>query len=273
MPRSNILTAHLTPRRHRRPQHLFAASRPTFAATHTKMLHKIKRNVVGGLQARNEPKNAQFENAQQRLDNIERALTNALDSIDKAERSWVAVADAAQDFCDGLHSLYPQDDDIRALFKKTLDETNSLDREVKTDPDVSSNIKTIERVVRGYLTEIKTLKGEYPKVEIARRDFAMYQRKVDKLEHKDAADDKKARFLELLEGARATYHSTLDGIIHRMNSTYDKSPTMFRAAYVAYWLTQRKEHAAVSLYFKPAIEYAADNETNLFTGLNAGKSA
>lgn len=236
----------------------------TATSTSATMLHKLKRNLVGGLQARHEPKNAQFENAQQRLDNIERALTNALNSIEKAERSWEAVADAANSFCDGLHSLYPQDDEQRALFKKTLDETSALDREVKTDADVGSNIKSIERVVRGYLTEIKTLKAEYPKVEIARRDYAMYQHRVDKLEHKDAADEKKARFLDLLEGARATYFSTLDGIIHRMNSSYDKSPTMFRAAYVAYWLTQCKIHGAVTLYFKPAIDYAAANENSLF---------
>ncbi len=228
------------------------------------MLHKLKRNVVGGLQARNEPKNAQFENAQQRLDNVERALTNALDSIDKAEKSWIAVADAAQDFCDGLHSLYPQDDNIRMLFKKTLDETSTLQKDVKTDSDASSDVKGIERVVRGYLSEIKTLKSEYPKVEVARRDYAMYQRKVDRMEHKDSQDEKKVKFLELLEGARATYYSILDGIIHRMNSTYDKSPTMFRAAFVAYWLCQRKVHGAVSEYFQPAIDYAGENESNLF---------
>lgn len=227
-------------------------------------MHTLKRNILGGLHARHEPKNAQFENAQQRLDNIERALTNALDSIERAERSWESVADSAHDFCDGLHSLYPTDDALRTLFKKSVDETAALQRECKADAEVGANTQQIERVVRGYLTEIKTLKSEYPKVEIARKDFAMYQRKVDKLENKDATDEKKVKFLELLEGARATYYSILDGIIHRMNSTYDKSPTMFRAVYVAYWLTQRRVHGAVSQFFRPAIEYAADNEAGLF---------
>lgn len=228
------------------------------------MLHSFKRAVSGGIQARHEPKNAEFENAQQRLDNVERALTNALDQIEKAERSWIAVADGARDFCDGLHSLYPQDDEIRTLFKKTLDQTSALQDEVKTTPDVSSQVRSIERVVRGYLTEIKTLKGEYPKVETARKDFAIYQRKVDKMEHKDAQDEKKAKFLQLLEGGRATYFSILDGIIHRMNQTYDKSPTMFRAAFVAYWLCQGKVHAAVSQHFQPALAYAEQNQNDLF---------
>ncbi len=237
------------------------------------MLHKIKRNVVGGLQSRHEPKNAEFETAQQRLENIERALTNALDSIEKAERSWERVADTASEFCDGLHSLYPLDDELRTLFKRTLDETAALQREVKAEADVGGNVQQIERVVRGYLTEIKTLKSEYPKVEIGRREYAMLQRKVDKLEHKDPADEKKMRNLDLLEGARATYFSILDGIIHRMNSTYNKSPTMFRAAFVAYWLTQRKVHGAVSQYFQPAINYASENEAGLFKNLSSAGSA
>jgi len=228
------------------------------------MMHKLKRNIVGGIQSRHEPKNAQFENAQQRLDNIERALTNALESIEKAEKSWNEVADSAGEFCDGLHSLYPADDEIRTLFKKTLDETNALQLEVKAEPDISSNTQQIERVVRGYLTEIKTLKGEYPKVEVARKDFAMYQRKVDKLEHKEPGDEKKVKFLDLLEGARASYFSILEGIILRMNSTYDKSPTMFRAVYVAYWLAQRRVHDAVTKHFQPSILYASHNEAGLF---------
>ncbi len=101
----------------------------------------------------------------------------------------------------------------------------------------------------------------------------MLLRKLDKLEHKDPADEKKMRNLDFLEGARAIRISILDGIVHSMNSTYNKSPTMFLAAFVAYWLTQRKVHGAVSQYFHPAINYASGNEAGLFKNISSAGSA
>lgn len=229
------------------------------------MLHALKRKTVGGIQARHEPKNAEFDNLRQRLDNVQKALTNSLDSASKAEKSWIGVTDSAQNFCEGLHSLYPQDDAVRILFKKTLDDASALQKEVKHGAEAASNVKSIERMVRGYLAEIKTLKTEYPRVEAARKDFGMYHRKVERLGSQNTKkDDKRRKFLDLLENSKATYDSILDGIIHRMRTTYDKSPTMFRAAYVAYWLSQLRIHSAVSRYYQPALAYAAENESNLF---------
>lgn len=132
-----------------------------------------------------------------------------------------------------------------------------------------------------YLMEIKTLQGEYKKVDVARTDYGLYQDKVDKLEKKNSESDKQNRNLDKMEGARATYTSILDGMVHRMNSTYAKSSTMFRAAFVAYWLWQSRMNRIVGEHFQPAIAYATANEHTLFqmtgtaahTGGGAGASA
>lgn len=235
-------------------------------------MHKIKRCVVGGMQARHMPKNAQYENQRKRLDKTERALTHALDSIDAAKHLSVNVAEHNKEFCHGLTSVYPREDDMQTLIKKTMEDTTALEREVKITPDGSSSISAIELHIRAYLTEIKSLKGEYQNVEKSRRDYAMYQHKVDKLERKQAANDKKSRYLELFEGARATYDSVLDGVLHQLNSTLDKAPAVFESAYIAYWLTQGKVHSAMTLYCKPAIEYAIDNESKIVRTVSATKA-
>ena len=150
-------------------------------------------------------------------------------------------------------------------LKRLVDEGTNLENAVKSDPEASSNINSIERMVRAYLAKIKNLKNEYPKMEDIRRDYEIYHRKAGRLEAKDAADERKSKVLDLIQSKKATHNSTLEGITHRMNSTYYKSPTMFKAAFVAYWLSQRRTHGAVTQYFQPAISFSSDNETPLYS--------
>lgn len=233
------------------------------------MLHKVKRSVVGGLQARNEPKNAQFEATKQRLEGVEKSITTAVSSIEKVQRTWIPVADGAHEFSWALHSNYGFEDELRMPLKDALEETSALERFVKAErPDVV----VLERVLRGYVTELRGLKSEYPKVEKARLNYAMASHKNDKLESKGAASDKKAKQLETLEGCRATYYSALDSSIHRMQTTLEKAPAMFRAAFIAYWLSQRDMYREVAARFEKAIEYADKNEHCIISDVTAAKT-
>lgn len=227
------------------------------------MMHKIKRSVVGGMQSRHIPKDAQFKSQRERLVETDRGLKYALNSIKAAKRMSVSVAEHTKDFCGKMCSIYPEEDAMQMLLKKTFNDTKSLEREVKVNPNAWSSVSVIERHLRAYLGEIKSLKRKYRKVENARRDYAMYQKKLGKVERKHAAENKTARYLELFEDARANYDSILDGILHQLRSTLEKSPDMFQSAYVAYWLAQGKMHSAMAQYCKPAIEYAVVNETKI----------
>lgn len=230
------------------------------------MLHAIKRKTVGAAAARHEPVNAEFDNLRQSLDNTSKALTAALEDIESAEKSWTSLVTSTTHFSSGMHTLYPQEDDMRTLFKKTLTEVEApLPTEMTEMVEPKSKVKTIERMVRAYLTEIKLLTSEYPKVEAARKDFAMYQSKVDKLEKKEGVVDKQSRNLDKLETSKVSYDALLEGMLHRMKTTYEKAPTMFRAAYVAFWLYHSQMSALVERHYKPAFAYSNEHADNLFS--------
>jgi len=231
------------------------------------MFDSLKRRTVGLGTAKNQPVNAEFDHMRQSLDNVSKALTSALGDIDSAEKSWKTLVTSASHFSSALHSLYPTEDDLRALFKTTYDQVSDpLIKEMADAEAPTSQVKAIDRMVRAYLTEIKTLSAEYTKVDQARRDYAMYQAKADKLSKKGGGDgsSKQSKNLDHLEESKAKYNSMLEGTIHRMKTTYGKAPTMFRAAYVAYWLYHSKMTKIVAKNFTPAFSYAQGNAESLF---------
>jgi len=236
------------------------------------MFNSIRRKTVGLGTAKNQPVNAEFDNLRQSLDNVSKALTSALADIDSAEKSWKTLVTSASHFSSALHSLYPTDDDLRALFKTTHEQVSApLTKQMAEDGAPDSQVKSIERMVRAYLTEIKTLSAEYTKVDHARRDYAMFQAKADKLAKKNSSGgggDKQTKNIDKnlnnLEESKAKYNSILEGTVHRMKSTYDKATTMFRAAFVAYWLYHNDMTKVVNENFRPAFSYARANADGLF---------
>lgn len=230
------------------------------------MLHSIKRHTIGRLESKNEPKNSEFELYQSRLDNIQNALSNTLDDIQKAETCWTNVIANMQKISSDLYTLYPQDDEIRTLFKSTVDQvTQPISNDISKITSPTSQVKSIERMIRAYLTEIKTLSQEYQKVEKARKDYAMYQAKTDKLDKTNTDDDKRSRNLDKKEASKATYDSILEGILHRMKSTYEKSNVMFKAAYVAHWTYQKEITTLFTTKANDPFEYSQQNAQDLFS--------
>lgn len=230
------------------------------------MLHAIKRKTVGAAAARNEPVNSEFDNLRQSLDNASKALTAALEDVESAEKSWTSLITSATHFSSGMHTLYSQEDDLRTLFKKTLTEVEGpLPREMAGMVEPKSKVKTLERMVRAYIAEIHSLTLDYPKVESARKDYAMYHTKVDKLDKKDGVEEKHSRNLDKFESSKVSYESTLEGTLHRMKISHAKAPTMFRAAYVAFWLYHSQMSALVERHYKPAFTYSKENADTLFS--------
>eukprot|EP00178_Gracilaria_changii_P025462 TRINITY_DN78446_c0_g1_i1.p1 TRINITY_DN78446_c0_g1~~TRINITY_DN78446_c0_g1_i1.p1 ORF type:complete len:245 (-),score=54.53 TRINITY_DN78446_c0_g1_i1:86-820(-) len=224
------------------------------------MFHALKRSTVGHSAAKNEPVNAEFETLRTNLDNVQKSLQTAMGDIDDAQKAYTKAAADAGKFSTTMHSLYPKDDETRELFKTTVDQVaDVVPKDLETITEPASNVRALERMVSAYLTEIKTLSAEYPKLETARKDYAMYQAKVEKLGKKDSDNDKQSRNMGKLEDAKAKYNSMLEGIIHRMKITYEKASLMFRASYVAYWIYQKAVLEVIGKHFGPAMSYAADN--------------
>lgn len=229
------------------------------------MLHSIKRKTFGRVTSKHQPVNAEFDTLSNNLENVQKALTAALDDIDTSDKAWKAVVSNTNEFSSRLHTLYPQDDDVRALFKASLDVQDKIAPEIESVKDAKSKVKSIERMVRAYLIEIKTLTEEYSKVEKARRDYSLYQSKANKLSKKAQGDsDRQSKNLDKLEASKATYNSILLGAVHRMTSTFEKSPTMFRATFVAYWLYQSRFSGVISTNFARSFEYANTHADDVF---------
>ncbi|PXF48179.1 hypothetical protein BWQ96_02131 [Gracilariopsis chorda] len=221
------------------------------------MLHALKRSTVGLSAAKHEPVNTEFENLKTNLDNVQKSLSTALSEIDGAQKAYKKAATDAGKFSTTLFNLYPNDDDTRVLFKTTLDQVvDVVPKDLEEAIEPTSQVRSLERVVSAYLTEIKSLAEEYPKLDTARRDYAMYQAKVDKLGKKDSDSDKQSRNMGKLEDSKAKYNSLLEGTLHRMKKTYEKAAIMFRASYIAYWIYQNSVHDILGKHFGPAMSYA-----------------
>ncbi|CAN8067935.1 unnamed protein product [Agarophyton chilense] len=228
------------------------------------MLHALKRSTVGHSAAKNEPVNAEFETLRANLENIQKSLESAVSEIDGVQKAYKKAAADAGKFSTSLHSVYPNDDETRTLFKKSVDQVvDVIPRDLENIVQPASQVCTLERMVGAYLTEIKALTADYPKLDTARKDYAMYQAKVEKLGRKDSDNDKQSRNMSKLEDSKAKYNSLLEGIIHRMKTTSEKANLMFRAAYVAYWIYQKEVNAVFSEHFGPSMAYAAENVDGL----------
>lgn len=229
------------------------------------MLHSIKRHTVGRHDAKQEPVNSGFETYRTNLENVRKALATSLDDIVKSETSWNVVVSNMEKFSSDLYTLYPQGDEMRPIFKSTVDEVvEPLSKEITEVTGPRAKISPIVRMIRAYLSEIDALTGEYGKVDKARKDYAMYTVKTDKLEQKDAETSKVSRNLDKKEEAKATYDSLLDGTLHRMKTTYEKCPTMFKAAHVAFWLYQDSTTKLLNEKCRTPFAYASVNCDTLF---------
>lgn len=233
------------------------------------VFHAIKRVTIGGIQARHEEESEELRDGRQRLEHVEKALAKALTHVEKSHGLWSGIAHNAQNFTDGLQSFYPGTDALRDLFKSTLERTTALEREVVDAVDDSkatdeAHGASILRMVRGYIQEIRDLKGEYGKVEAARKEYGMVARKMSKLEKKSASAEKKGKFEGRLESTKATYDSVLEGVLQRVNVANGKAPSMFKGVYVVYWLSVKQCSAIISNQSSMPVGYATANDNSVF---------
>jgi len=209
---------------------------------------------------------------QQKLSNVSAALSAASASIDAQRKGWERLFTAADTFASDLHTLYPNDDEVRALGKRSRTATAALltgfsavdaplcsggagggtgppplpsPAASSTAPTAAAAVRASSaaaaaaashRTVKAYLAEIETLTREYPKVAAARRAVAAADRRLEALLGKRRVDDVKVgRATERRDGCEAVYGALQAGLLERMRSTYAKHPGVFKAAYAAFF--------------------------------------
>eukprot|EP00168_Porphyra_purpurea_P002406 TRINITY_DN1274_c1_g2_i1.p1 TRINITY_DN1274_c1_g2~~TRINITY_DN1274_c1_g2_i1.p1 ORF type:complete len:267 (-),score=72.20 TRINITY_DN1274_c1_g2_i1:719-1519(-) len=211
---------------------------------------------------------------QQKLSNVSAALSAASASIDAQRAGWARLFTAADTFASDLHTLYPNDDEVRALGKRSRTATAALLAGLAVvdaplggcdagggaapappslpPPGASAAATAVaavrastaaaaasasHRTVKAYLAEkVETLTREYPKVAAARRAVVAADRRVETLLAKRRVDDAKVgRAEERRGGCEAAYGTLKAGLLERMSSTYAKHPSVFKAAYAAFF--------------------------------------
>lgn len=236
------------------------------------MFHVIKRKTIGGIQSRGEPNSAEYTETKERLHEIQKGLNYALESIGTSRKAWTSISHQWPKFCENLQSLYSKNDRTQEVFKKSAEGATVVNKElVLKEGNTATNTHSIELMVKGYLAEIQTLKPEYAKVEAARKDYAMCERKMSKLDVKSSKNGRKEKHMERLETVKAKYDSVLKGVTHRMNLAIDKADSMLRAIFVAYWMEQKNSIDTLMQNAAGPMEYAASNEDQVFALTESGK--
>eukprot|EP00168_Porphyra_purpurea_P002400 TRINITY_DN1274_c1_g1_i1.p1 TRINITY_DN1274_c1_g1~~TRINITY_DN1274_c1_g1_i1.p1 ORF type:complete len:266 (-),score=68.67 TRINITY_DN1274_c1_g1_i1:66-863(-) len=238
------------------------------------MLHSTKRVLLRPLHLSSPALDEDIGAWQQKLSNVSAALRAASASIDAQRTGWARLFTAADTFASDLHTLYPNDDEVRALGKRSRtataallaglaavdaplggDDVGSGDAQPPSPPPEAASTAAAaaaaerawsaaaaasasHRTVKAYLAEIETLTREYPKVAAARRAVAAADRRVEVLLGKRRVDDSKVgRAEERRGGCEAAYGALKAGLLERMRSTYAKHPGVFKAAFAAFFCT------------------------------------
>lgn len=89
------------------------------------MLHSTKRALLRPLHL-SAPLDEDVAAWQQKLSNVSAALAAASASLAAQRRDWARLFTTADTFASDLHTLYPNDDDVRALGKRSRTATAGL---------------------------------------------------------------------------------------------------------------------------------------------------
>lgn len=210
----------------------------------------------------------EFCNVKQKLANVATALDDCVAGLYTAENNWRAIYTGMKKFSHNFYTLYPSDDEVRRLGKATLKSTQGLVDEVENDGNIlderMESIHVIDRVIKAYLAEIRTLQKEFKNVTSAKNDFSKAKNRLERYENGKRVDpDRRAVFADNLHDRERTYQCLLEGLTNRLASTYDKHSQVFQAAYVAYWLRVDYARDLMDRHLKSHREYAKKLEKDV----------
>lgn len=233
------------------------------------MLHSIKRATVGTMAARNEPTSDTFEDYRAALAEIRTAMEIGLGHIDSSHTKWNNVISDSASFYKDMANRYPTEDETSHLFHNTADSVhNSLRSRAVSLSGPESNSTKLAQMVRLYVAELKAVDDECSRTMTARKDYAMYHQKVEKLESKEAAPEKMDRNRDKFALSQAQYETLLNATIARMKTDYEKAPMMYRALYVAYGLHNGGMCELIPNEMKAPLDYCRSNEHELIKMMN-----
>jgi len=222
------------------------------------------KKVAGSWKHSKQPDSAEFSDYKQRLDNVVKALEATSASTAASQKVWKTLAADQAKAVENYMNMYPDDDDVRNKARDAVAASSKVTADFTKSEDSGAPANVIDKHVKQYLAEIKSLQTEYKKLGSAKVDYDMYGSKVQSLEGSKKQDETKIeRNRTKLEEARINYESILEATIKRQKELYAKRQTLFKAGFVSYWLSQGTYIAFLSGNYANVVRYAKENESTM----------
>jgi len=206
------------------------------------MLHKVKKNVAA--MSPHVVDNAEVQEYKHRLDSATRSLTSGLEVMTATEKNWTdLVGKNFSGFSDKFATLYPDDDELRAVAKNTSASSMQLMKMFTARTEAtSSDARKMEDQVKNYLAEIAEVDREVKTtLQSAKIELDMYAKKMTSLQaktgnHRDEA--KIGRNLEKYDTARQEYEASVAAVVVKQKAVWAKRQLAFSALFVGYFTQQ-----------------------------------
>lgn len=198
----------------------------------------------------------EFHKVKTQLTNVATALEACVSALEALSADYDRLYRGLHKFAHDFYSLYPSDDPVRRLAAATVASADSLLADAKPDPAPTS-IALIDRQIKAYLQEIRTLQKEFKRVAVARADFEAERDRFERADARRGTDpDRRAAMRREVDVRRKIYETTLSSITNRLASTYNKHAQVFQAAWTAYVLRIDQGRSLLDRHFRNHRSYA-----------------
>jgi hypothetical protein len=183
----------------------------------------------------------EFLKVKTQLANVATALEACVRGLEELSEDYRRLYKGISSFANDFYSLYPSEDDVRRLGKATVSSADALldavDKRALDAPETAS-IYQIDRQIKAYLQEIRTMQAEFKNIASAKAEWESAQGRLERLDARGRPSDQDRRtyFYDLAENRRLVYETMLEALTRRLASTYNKHAQVFQAAWTAYIL-------------------------------------
>jgi hypothetical protein len=183
----------------------------------------------------------EFQKVKTQLANVATALEACLHGLETVSADYQRLYKGVSSFANDFYSLYPSEDEVRRLGKSTVASADALILDVKSralDAPETASIYTIDRQIKAYLQEIRTMQGEFKNISIAKAEWDSAQARLERIEARNRPSDngKREWLADQVDERRNVYDTMLQALTRRLASTYNKHSQVFQAAWTAYIL-------------------------------------
>lgn len=219
------------------------------------------RKVLQPLGRRERNDDPQFQKVKVQLANVATALEACTAGLETITSDYTRLYKGISQFATDFYSLYPSEDGVRKLGKATVESAESLIQDVENraldSPELAS-IHAIDRQIKAYLSEIRTMQAEFKKVAAARHDWETAHSRLERTQarNKPGDEDRRAWLADQTQERRVVYETMLDSLTRRLASTYNKHSQVFQAAWTAYILRLEDGKNMLEVHMRSHRSYA-----------------